>query len=112
MTVKASTYVFDNAWQQEQQRLDALSNTWDTNTRRNFEALGPLNGLRVLEVGAGGGSVARWLCDAVGSSGHVVATDIDTRFIAAIDAPNLEARRHDIVQDALETAAFDVVHCR
>jgi SAM-dependent methyltransferase len=112
MISQPSTYVFDNAWQQEQQRLDALANTWDANTQRNFEALGPLNGLRVLEVGAGGGSVARWLCDAVGPNGHVVATDIDTRLIDAIEAPNFEARRHDIVHDALESNAFDIVHCR
>jgi len=112
MTSQTSAYVFDNAWQQERQRLDALSNTWDANTRRNFEALGPLQGLRVLDVGAGGGSVARWLCDAVGPTGHVVATDIDTRFIDAIEVPNFESRRHDIVQDQLETDAFDVVHCR
>jgi SAM-dependent methyltransferase len=112
MTSQPSTYVFDNAWQQEQQRLDALANIWDANTRRNFEALGPLDGLRVLDVGAGGGSVARWLCDAVGPSGRVVATDIDTRFIDAIQAPNFEARRHDIVHDALEVNSFDVVHCR
>src|SRR3954471_5748178 len=91
-TTHPSSYGFDNAWQQEQQRLAALSNTWDANTRRNFEALGPLEGLRVLDVGAGGGSVARWLVDAVGSAGHVVATDIDARFIDTIDAPNFEAR--------------------
>jgi SAM-dependent methyltransferase len=112
MTSQPSTYVFDNAWQQEQQRLDALANTWDLNTHRNFEALGPLTGMRVLDVGAGGGSVARWLVDAVGSSGHVVATDIDARFIEQINAPNLEARRHDIINDPLEENAFDVVHCR
>jgi SAM-dependent methyltransferase len=112
MTNQPSTYVFDNAWQQEQQRLAALSNTWDANTRRNFEALGPLQGLRVLDVGAGGGSVARWLAAAVGPSGHVVATDIDTRFIDAIDAPNFEARRHDIMNDPLEDNAYDIVHCR
>src|SRR4051794_27640214 len=112
MTTQPSTYVFDNAWQQEQQRLDALANTWDANTRRNFEALGPLKALRVLDVGAGGGSVARWLVDAVGSSGYVVATDIDTRFIDEIEAPNYESRRHDIMNEALEENAFDVVHCR
>jgi SAM-dependent methyltransferase len=112
MTSRPSTYVFDNAWQQEQQRLAALANIWDANTQRNFEALGSLQGRRVLEIGAGGGSVARWLLDAVGPIGHVVATDIDTRFIDAIDAPNFEARRHDIINDPLETDAFDVVHCR
>lgn len=112
MTTQPSTYVFDNAWQQEQQRLDALANTWDANTRRNFEALGSLDGLRVLDAGAGGGSVARWLVEAVAPSGHVVATDIDTRFIDAIEAPNFESRRHDIMNDPLEENAFDVVHCR
>jgi SAM-dependent methyltransferase len=112
MTTQPSTYVFDNAWQQEQQRLDALANTWDRNTRSNFCALGPLNGLRVLDVGAGGGSVARWLCNRVGPQGHVVATDIDTRFIDAIEAPNFESRRHDIINEPLEENAFDIVHCR
>jgi SAM-dependent methyltransferase len=111
-TAHASTYVFDNAWQQERDRLDALANIWDPYTRRSLEALGPLEGLRCLEVGAGGGSVARWLCDAVGPSGGVVATDLDTRFTDAIDAPNFESRRHDIVQDGLEQGAYDVAHCR
>src|SRR2546429_2842545 len=106
MTTQPSTYVFDNAWQQEQQRLAALANTWDANTQRNFEALGPLQGLRVLDVGAGGGSVARWLVDAVGPTGRVVATDIDTRFIDTIDAPNFTARRHDVVNEPLEEDAF------
>ena len=112
MTSQPSTYVFANAWQQEQQRLDALANTWDANTRRNFEALGTLTGLRVLDVGAGGGSVARWLLDAVGPSGSVVATDIDTRFIDAIEAPNFESRRHDIMNEPLDEGTFDIVHCR
>jgi SAM-dependent methyltransferase len=112
MTTQPSTYVFDNAWQKEQQRLDALANTWDRSTRYNFCALGPLNGLRVLDVGAGGGSVARWLCNRVGPQGHVVATDIDTRFIDTIRAPNFEARPHDIMNEPLEEGEFDVVHCR
>jgi SAM-dependent methyltransferase len=112
MTTQPSTYVFDNAWQLEQQRLDALTNTWDRNTRSNLCSLGPLHGLRVLDVGAGGGSVARWLCSRVGPRGHVTATDIDTRFIDRISAPNFEPRRHDIINDPLEENAFDIVHCR
>jgi len=107
-----SNYVFANAWEGERKRLDALANIWHANTRRNLETFGPLAGLSVLEVGAGHGSVARWLCDAVGPNGRVVATDIDTRFIDAIESPNFEARRHDIAQDVLEAAAYDVVHCR
>ena len=39
-----------------------------------------------LEVGAGGGSIAHWLCQAVGPTGRVLATDIDPGLVA-IDAP-------------------------
>jgi SAM-dependent methyltransferase len=70
------------------------------------------SGWRCLEVGAGGGSIARWLCDAVGASGRVVATDVETRFLEAIGAPNLEIRRHDVVSDPLESGSFDLVHSR
>jgi SAM-dependent methyltransferase len=42
----------------------------------------------------------------------VVATDLDTRFLEEIDAPNLEVRRHDILGDELEPESFDLVHSR
>ena len=69
-------------------------------------------GWRCLEVGGGGGSIARWLCQQVGAQGQVVATDIDTRFLDELDLPNLEVLRHDAVNDALPEAAFDLVHAR
>jgi SAM-dependent methyltransferase len=74
--------------------------------------LGVIQGWHCLEVGAGGGSVAVWLCERVGSSGHVLATDLDTRFLEGLDYSNLEVRRHDIVSDALPEGAFDLVHAR
>src|SRR5262249_19189994 len=43
---------------------------------------------------------------------RVVATDLETAFLEAIDEPNLEVRRHDITIDELETDTFDLVHCR
>jgi trans-aconitate methyltransferase len=63
-------------------------------------------------VGAGGGSIARWLAERVGPTGIVVATDIDTRFLDGQELPNLEVRRHDITRDALERDRFDLVHVR
>ena len=63
-------------------------------------------------MGAGGGSIATWLCDRVGPTGHVVATDIDPRYLDAAGRPNLEVRRHDIASDPLPEAAFDLVHAR
>ena len=67
---------------------------------------------RCLEVGAGCGSIARWLSDRVGTGGHVVATDIHLSFLSVPESPQLEVRRHDITSDELETGAFDLVHAR
>jgi tRNA A58 N-methylase Trm61 len=42
------------------------------------QRLGIAEGARCLEVGAGRGSIAAWLCRAVGPAGHVTATDLQT----------------------------------
>ncbi len=42
----------------------------------------------------------------------MVATDIDTRSLEALDYPNLEVRRHNIVVDELEQDAFDLIQVR
>ena len=65
-----------------------------------------------LEVGAGGGSMARWLSEQVGPSGTVVAADIDLRFLQDITASNVDVRRLDILRDPLGQSRFDLVHCR
>lgn len=63
-------------------------------------------------VGGGGGSITRWLCERTGRTGHVVAVDIDTRYLEAIDAANLDVRRSDVVRDRLPYGPFDLVHTR
>src|SRR5262245_56176755 len=93
-------------------RFAALSKVFDPSTRRHLTALGLEPGWRCLEVGAGGGSIARWLSDSVAANGRVVATDIDTRFLETIDRPNLQVLRHDITRDPLPEAAFDLAHTR
>lgn len=105
-------YGWDNAWQQAHQRLAGLALHFDPGTIRLLDALGVGEGWRCLEVGAGGGSIAAWLCTRAGSSGRVVAIDIETRFLDALDRANLEVRRQDIVTDELPMNAFDLVHGR
>jgi 2-polyprenyl-3-methyl-5-hydroxy-6-metoxy-1,4-benzoquinol methylase len=107
-----TTYIFDNAWTEERRRLAALEAVFDPGTWRLLEARGVGPGWRCLEVGAGGGSIAKWLCGRVGPAGRVVATDLDTRFLDAIDRPNLEVRRHDLASEALPAAEFDLIHTR
>lgn len=96
----------------EGKRLHALEEMGDPRTRHRLELLGIRAGWRCLEVGAGRGSVARWMAERVGSSGHVVAADIDPRFLTAQDLPCLEIRAHDVLEGDFEPEHYDVVHCR
>jgi ubiquinone/menaquinone biosynthesis C-methylase UbiE len=93
-------------------RLKAAEDLLDEGTIRVLERVGPAMGWRCLEVGAGGGSIARWLADRVARNGRVVATDINTRDLDAGENAVLEVRQHDIVNDALEDSSFDLVHAR
>jgi SAM-dependent methyltransferase len=105
-------YLLDNAWQHERQRLALLEGRLDPGSIHHLQDLGVGPGWRCLTVGSGGGSITEWLCQRVGPSGQVVATDINTRFLEALDYPNLEVRQHDILADELEQEAFDLVHVR
>jgi SAM-dependent methyltransferase len=93
-------------------RLRLLQERYDERTFARLSALGPLAGSVCLEVGAGAGSVARWLADRAGPDGLVVATDADPRFLADAAAAGVEVRRHDILADPLEPGRYDLVHCR
>jgi SAM-dependent methyltransferase len=96
----------------ERERLDLVEDSFDPATRRHLAALGIKTGWRCLEVGAGQGSIARWMAERVGVEGRVVATDINPRFLTAIDLPNVEVRQHDIRTDPLESGVYDLAHCR
>ncbi len=106
------SYIYDAAWEQERARLASLEAANDPYTKLHCEKLGVSDGWRCLEIGGGGGSIVEWLCGRVGPTGTVVATDLDTRFLTAIEASNLVVRRHDIVNEDLEQDAFDLVHSR
>jgi 2-polyprenyl-3-methyl-5-hydroxy-6-metoxy-1,4-benzoquinol methylase len=107
-----STYLFDPAWQQERDRLGALEALFDSSSRRLLAALDLQEGMRCLEVGCGAGGIALWLAGQVGCSGHVLATDLDTRFIDGQGRANLDVLTHDVVTDRLADDAFDLIHAR
>jgi SAM-dependent methyltransferase len=96
----------------ERERLALLTQIADPITARRLNDLGIGPGWRCLEVGAGDGSVARWLARRVGPEGRVTATDINPRFLCGHEPPNLKVRRHNILEDKLEVAYYDLVHCR
>lgn len=86
-----------------QQALDPI-------TVARLEALGVGPGWRCLEVGGGGGSIAGWLGERVGTAGHVLVTDVDVGGLT--EAGNVTVRRHDIVADELPESGFDLVYAR
>jgi SAM-dependent methyltransferase len=106
-------YVLSNtADAAERERLGLLEQTEDARSQRHLTALGIQRGWKCLEIGAGRGSMVRWLAEQVGPQGRVVATDINTRFLTELQLPNVEVRQHDIRTDPLESGAYDLAHCR
>jgi Methylase involved in ubiquinone/menaquinone biosynthesis len=104
-------YLLDNQQSQAGRRFEALSELFDPVTFRHLAAVGVSPGWVCWEVGAGGVGVPAWLAGQVGSSGRVVATDIDTAWMPAESAA-FEVRRHDVGADPPPEDGFDLVHAR
>ena len=107
-----NTYVFDQGWQKERDRLAGIEALFDGYSTQRLADLGVSDGWHCLEVGFGAGGVALWLAGQVGSTGRVVAVDLDPRFLDGHGRANLDVRKHDILADPLEEAAFDLAHAR
>jgi SAM-dependent methyltransferase len=104
--------VRDELAEAERVRLGHLTTLADRKTAGTLARLGVTAGWACLEVGAGNGSMARWLAGQVGPTGRVLATDVDDRFVGAADEGNLAFRVHDITTGAPEDVAFDLAHAR
>jgi ubiquinone/menaquinone biosynthesis C-methylase UbiE len=107
-----SAYIADQSWNLEPERLGALELSLDSATREFLSRRGLQPGWRCLEVGAGSGSIARWLADQVGVWGHVLAIDLDTTLLQGIEHDSLQVMQCDVMRDELPEASFDLVHAR
>src|SRR4051812_21371406 len=111
------TYVAGGGGASEAARLEALQSGLDGNTIRYLTRLGVRPGQVCLEIGAGGGSIACWMARAVGASGSVVATDLDTEQFAAAAAnhANLLVRTENVADGVAahpDGRLFDIAHAR
>lgn len=111
-TAATNGYLLDNAGDQVPARWAALAAMFDEPTFRTLRGVGIRPGWDCLEIGAGGGSVARWIAEQVGPQGVVTATDLDIRWLEQQQLPNLNAVRHDITRDRLPVYAYHLAHCR
>lgn len=76
--------------------------------RRIIEAASIRPGMRVLEIGPGGGVLTEPLTQAVGDTGAVVAIEADPRFAARLKFPNLTVVEADALRvDLAELGPFD-----
>jgi SAM-dependent methyltransferase len=113
MTMSDRPYVFtETRPDAELERLRALEGVFDTATRHCLLAAGLEPGWRCLEVGPGAGSIARWLSDTVTEAGHVLAVDLNSRFLSGNSKANLEVREADIRTASLQAESMDIAHAR
>lgn len=97
-------YVLADGRDVEARRLALLALHHDPDSVAALERTGVGPGWRCLDVGAGAGSIARWLA---GRGADVLATDIDVSRLDGV--PSLA---HDITSDAPLPGPFDLVHTR
>lgn len=96
----------------EKIRLERIAALTDPATIRYLEQIGVQEGWVCAEVGAGAGSIVRWLSNRVGHFGKVHAIDIEPSYMAGVTAPNLEVRQQDVTTDPLAQGTYDLVHCK
>jgi len=106
-------YPLRNAAPREAERLGSLQSLHDASTIRHLGRLGVGEGWHCAELGAGAGSIARWLADTVGATGSVTAIDSDVALLDDLaERPNATVVEGDLMTMAFGTARFDLVHSR
>ncbi|MFI9271053.1 methyltransferase domain-containing protein [Kitasatospora sp. NPDC052896] len=106
-------YLLDNRQDEAGERFVALAELFDPWTLRHLDDAGLTGGWACWEVGAGGPELPNRLAERVGPTGRVVATDLDTGWLAGDRVhPRVEVLRHDVAADPAPTGPFDLVHAR
>jgi SAM-dependent methyltransferase len=107
-----SPYLMSNVHPETAARFDGLERTLDPISIGHLTRVGVKPGARCLEIGTGGGSIARWLASRVGPQGHVVAVDLDTRWFEHDGSVQLEVRQLDVVAGPIPEGPWDLIHER
>lgn len=109
-SLNAEDYLFDTGSDLGAEHMAHLERLLDEPTTRWLEPTGIGPGWRCLEIGAGGGSIARWMTDRVGETGSVVATEVEPKRVQ--DLPGVQLHRSDITEGLPVDGPFDLIHAR
>jgi ubiquinone/menaquinone biosynthesis C-methylase UbiE len=107
-----SEYVLTKNWSNERERLELLEGMADEFSIDTISAAGFQRGWRCLDVGAGSGSIARWLARETGDPSLVTATDLDVRWLSSRQDEGVRILRHDVAVDDFPRGSFDLIHAR
>ncbi len=111
-TLTKPAYLLEHDWAHEPRRLELLERHADPTSFRRLRATGVGPGWNCLEIGAGRGSVARWLAQEVLPYGNVTALDLDTSLLDWLDEPNVEVVEGDVLEIDLPEESYDLIHTR
>lgn len=113
MTDTQTSYLFDTGSEHGAHHMDHLAHLFDAHSSSMLSPIALQQGQRCLDVGAGGGSVARLLADRVGPTGEVVAADIDISRLSE-SGPGVTVVQHDINGGLTGPLAgsYDLIHAR
>lgn len=101
-------YAYDNDVAVARQQHMCLSAMLDDFTRARLSTVDtPIDGYRCLEVGAGAGSIARWLA---GRGASVIATDLKPGHLT--HGGGVRVLAHDIVTEPVPDPPYDLIHSR
>lgn len=103
-------YLFDTGSDLGRRQVDHLENLVDRPTKLFLGDTDIQPGQRCLELGAGGGSIARWMAERTGPGGEVVAVDLKVDYLDP--HPGVEIRCHDVNDGLPADGGFDVIHAR
>jgi SAM-dependent methyltransferase len=101
---------FDNARAEAPEQLSLLSAILGQETFAVLDGQGVGLGWRCWDIGAGDGSVAQWLADRVGTTGQVIASDLNPQHVPP--HPKIDVFKHDVAVDPWPEPAFDLIHAR
>lgn len=107
-----SQYIFgENRSDDELLRLRLIEQALDEGSIARLKSTGIRQGWHCLELGAGAGSVAEWMGQAVGDLGQVVAVDIKPSYLQHLSSPPYTIIKGDFLEVTLD-GEFDLAHCR
>ena len=106
------TYIFDNkSEEREYRRLQLVEAANDPTTIALLEETGIQPGWHCLELGAGAGSILRWLGDRVGPTGLAVGVDKNTVYLQDFHQPPFQILKGTLPGISLNPS-FELIHTR